>query len=152
MSSPYHPLLVVSENGSIDEMKDLIMKILQEFMTKCGNGLDDTPEKIHVPQYKTRHMAVVTHGHGVLERYLESMRIEEDELFNYSLQLCHWYLHLVELSDTAKEGDLHRLPISCKCNIPFFSSHSKLSKCFIENIDFVLQCEHLLSPLQRTRV
>lgn len=34
-------------------------------------------------------------------------KLHDDEVFNYSMQHCHWYLHILELHDTAKEGDLN---------------------------------------------
>lgn len=80
---------------------------------------------------------------------------KSDELFNYSRQLCHWYMHLVEMNDTAKEGDLNRAILNCQYSLPFFFSHSTLSKYLpnlVENIDYILKCEHLLSPLRRIRV
>ncbi len=54
--------------------------------------------------------------------------------------------------DTAKEGDIDRLLVNCKHNLPFFFSHSKLSKYFIENIDYLLKTQHLLSPRLSLRV
>lgn len=39
-----------------------------------------------------------------------------------------------------------------KYNMLFFYSHSKLSKYFIENLDFILKVEHLLSPAMRLRI
>jgi hypothetical protein len=47
---------------------------------------------------------------------------------------------------------MDRLHVNCKYNAPFFFAHSKLSKYFVEHIDFVLKCEHLLSPQARVRV
>lgn len=96
--------------------------------------------------------AFIVDGKLAIKQILEPISTEPDELYNYSLQLCHWYLQLLEVSDTTKEGDMNRLILNCKYNLPFFYSHSKLSKYLVENIDFVLKCEYLLSPLQRTRV
>ena len=75
-----------------------------------------------------------------------------DQLYNYCTNYCHWYLQMLEMDDTAKHGDITRLIPNCMSAIPFFFSHSRLSKYFVENIDFVLKCEKLLSPLQRMRV
>lgn len=68
------------------------------------------------------------------------------------MQLCHWYLHILELHDSAKEGYLNRTLLNCKNSIPFFYSHSRLSKYLVENVDYLLKTEKLLSPLQRIRV
>ena len=75
-----------------------------------------------------------------------------DELYNYCSNLCHWYLQVLEMDDTAKAGDITRVIPNCLNAIPLFFSHSRLSKYFVENIDYVLKCEFLLSPLQRMRV
>ena len=75
-----------------------------------------------------------------------------DGLYNYCCNLCHWYLQVLEMDDTAKAGDLTRVIPNCMNAIPLFFSHSRLSKYFVENIDYVLKCEFLLSPLQRLRV
>jgi hypothetical protein len=56
------------------------------------------------------------------------------------------------MHDTATEGDLYRAVLNSKYVVPFFYSHSKLSKYLVENIDYVLKCEYLSSPLQRIRV
>lgn len=76
----------------------------------------------------------------------------DDKLYNYCNNLCHWYMQLLEMDDTAKDGDVTRVLSNCMNAIPFFFSHSRLSKYFVENIDYILKCEHLLSPLQRMRV
>ncbi|KAK3093110.1 hypothetical protein FSP39_011171 [Pinctada imbricata] len=76
---------------------------------------------------------------------------DHDELFNYSCQLCQWGIHFLALDDTAKEGDIMRIqPNLLKC-IPFFYSHSKLSKYLVECVDFILKCESS-SPLTRIRI
>ena len=75
-----------------------------------------------------------------------------DRLQNYCSNVCHWALHLMSLNDTAKEGDLERLIPNIMYMIPFFFSHSPLSKYMIENIQFIAQTEFLLSPLQKLRV
>ena len=57
------------------------------------------------------------------------------------------------MNDTAKEGDLNRAILNCQYSLPFFFSHSTLSsKYLVENIDYILKCKHLLSPLQKIRV
>lgn len=75
-----------------------------------------------------------------------------DDMRAYSSRLCHWVLHLLELDDTAHEGDMQRLIANCKYNLMFLFSHSKLSKYFVENLDFLLKVEQLLSPSQQMRV
>lgn len=75
-----------------------------------------------------------------------------DDLMSYSTNYLHWFLQLMELDDTAKEGDHQRLIVNAKFNLFFFYSHSTLSKYFVENLDFLLKVEHLLSPAMRRRV
>ncbi|KAL4220321.1 Serine palmitoyltransferase 2 [Mactra antiquata] len=63
-----------------------------------------------------------------------------------------WYFVLLQIKDTIKEGDINRLNIVLKHMIPFFYSHSELSKYFIECIDFILKTEHTLSPYMALKV
>lgn len=56
------------------------------------------------------------------------------------------------MNDTAKEGDLNRGILNCQYSLPFFFSHSALSKYLVENIDYILKCDRMPSPLQRIRV
>lgn len=72
----------------------------------------------------------------------------KDELYCYCCNLAHWALQLMSMNDTAKEGDITRLQLNCKAVIPFFFSHSTRSKYLVENVDFLLKTQHLLSPLQ----
>ena len=72
--------------------------------------------------------------------------------FNYCMQICHWFLYLVQMDDTAKEGDLHRTVLNCQYSLPFFYSLSNLSKYMVENINNIVQCKYLSSPLQRIRI
>ncbi len=101
-------------------------------------------------------VGVTSAGHKLVIPVQESPKTSpkppEDRVFNYCCNLSHWALHLMELEDTAKEGDLDRQIINCKYNIPFFFSHSKLSKYFVENIDYVLKAQYILSPQMRLRV
>lgn len=56
------------------------------------------------------------------------------------------------MNDTAKEGDLNRGILNCQYSLPFFFSHSALSKYSVENIAYILKCDRTPSPLQRIRV
>ena len=75
-----------------------------------------------------------------------------DDLNNYTRNLCHWTLQLMELHDTAKEGDPDRLHLNCKSNMPLFFSHSKLTKYFVENLDFLMKTTVLNSPQVQSRI
>ena len=81
-----------------------------------------------------------------------SITSTSDAVYNYCTNMCHWYLQVLEMDDTAKAGDITRVVPNCMNAIPLFFSHSRLSKYFVENIDYILKCEFLLSPLQRLRV
>ena len=41
-------------------------------------------------------------NHWILTAFLETP--ESGEVFNFTMQLCHWFLHIIELHDIAKEG------------------------------------------------
>lgn len=117
-SKPAHPLLTELEDDNLseEEKRDIIYNIIADFIRKYGYGMVDTPDRFNVvnPQYIQKVQAVILDGKLATEQYLEPILSEPDELYNYSLQLCHWYLQLLELSDTAKEGDMNRLILNCK--------------------------------------
>ena len=85
----------------------------------------------------------------VLKRKLP---LETDQIMSHACNLCMWALHMMHLNDLAKEGDLDRAVLGSKLSIPFFYSHSKLSKYFVENIDFLLKTQHISSPQMRLRL
>ncbi|KAL4236166.1 hypothetical protein ACF0H5_004552 [Mactra antiquata] len=76
----------------------------------------------------------------------------EDNVYNYSSNLCHWYVHLMNMEDVVREGDVLRLIPTLKYSLLFFFSHSRLSKYFVECLDFILKTEYILSPMQKMRV
>ncbi|XP_071139042.1 uncharacterized protein, partial [Mytilus edulis] len=111
-SKQTHPLLTELEddNFSEDQKRDMFYNVIADFMKMYGYGMVDTPDKFIVnAQYVQKLRAVIVDGKLAIEQFLEPILVEPDELYNYSLQLCHWYLQLAELSDTAKEGDMNRL-------------------------------------------
>ncbi|XP_048250775.1 uncharacterized protein LOC124126864 [Haliotis rufescens] len=80
----------------------------------------------------------------------EKSQFEPGEVYSYCQQLSHWAL--MELDDTAKEGDSNRLIHNAKMNIPFLFAHSSQSKYFVENIDFLIKVCYLLSPMMKELV
>ncbi|KAJ8299422.1 hypothetical protein KUTeg_023482 [Tegillarca granosa] len=76
----------------------------------------------------------------------------EDELYNYCCNLCTWGLHLMQLDDMAKEGDITRIIPNLKLCLPFLYSHSNRSKYLEQAIDYICQTQYLLSPLNKIRV
>lgn len=141
-----------------DQQKSFLLDIIQKFMKYFGYGLLETPHLIpRRNEYQERvekRSTILVNGQQFIIQTSEEKTCykEEDEVYNYCMLLCHWYLHVIEMHDTAKEGDIHRAVLNCKYAIPFFYSHSKLSKYLVENVNYVLQTEHLLSPLQSLRV
>lgn len=75
-----------------------------------------------------------------------------DTVYNYACNVCHWVLQLMMMEDIVQEGDVVRLVPSMMYTLQFFFSHSRLSKYFVECLDFILKSEFLLSPMQRMRV
>ena len=78
-------------------------------------------------------------------------RPEEDEIFNYANTLCQWTLQLMQMNDTAREGDITRIMPNLMSNVPFFYSHSALSKYFVECIDYLLKVKEA-SPQMKIRI
>lgn len=155
---PTHPLLEEMDENSDEEKQTILNTILMQFMTVYGYGSIDNPSEIDYaskPTQTVQNFKFILEGsHIFVQPFVETIEntSPDDELYNYSMQLCHWFLHILELNDTAKEGDLNRAVLNSKYSIPFFYSHSRLSKYLVENVDYVLKTEYLLSPLQRTRV
>ncbi|VDI79977.1 Hypothetical predicted protein, partial [Mytilus galloprovincialis] len=76
----------------------------------------------------------------------------DDFIYNYYCNLITWGLQIINMSDTAKEGDTERLILNMKENAEFFYSNSTMSKYFTECVNTILQVNFLLSPHTRTRV
>ncbi|XP_056009759.1 uncharacterized protein LOC125652729 [Ostrea edulis] len=150
-SKPEIDLLTCTEEKTDDEIKEQLFGLIGDFIEHYGYCKVDTehckPRDLLGDQY---YKLCNLDSEIVLVPFTTEK--EDDVLFNYSLQLCHWYLHLLEMNDTAKEGDLNRVILNCQYSLPFFFSHSALSKYMVENIDYILKCQHFLSPLQRIRV
>ncbi|KAL5017472.1 hypothetical protein ScPMuIL_007061 [Solemya velum] len=92
-SKPTHPLLteVEGDNLSEEEKKDIIYNIIADFVRKYGYGMVDTPDGFSIvkPQYSQQSQPVILDGKLTMETYMEPIMSEPDELYNYSLQLCH---------------------------------------------------------------
>ena len=78
--------------------------------------------------------------------------LKQDSVENYSKQLCQWILLLLSFKDAIKMGDLTRTNIHLKMLIPFFYSHSKLSKYYEDCLDYILKTEILLTSRLAMRV
>ncbi|XP_076090697.1 uncharacterized protein LOC143062794 [Mytilus galloprovincialis] len=77
---------------------------------------------------------------------------EGDDLYNYVNQFMQWYLMILSFKDTISEGDIYRNNINLKFCIPFFFSHSNLSKYMTECIDYILKTEIMLSEKMALKV
>lgn len=80
------------------------------------------------------------------------MQSPSDDLNNYVRNFIQWYYVVLNFKDTIKEGDIYRTNVILKMMIPFFYSHSALSKYFVECIDYILKTEVMLSPRLSMRV
>lgn len=80
------------------------------------------------------------------------MQSPSDDLNNYVRNFVQWYYVVLNFKDTIKEGDIYRTNVILKMMIPFFYSHSALSKYFVECIDYILKTEVMLSPRLSMRV
>lgn len=79
-------------------------------------------------------------------------KLPGDELQNYVLNFLQWYFVIIMMKDAIREGDTNRICMLLKHMIPFFYSHSELSKYMAECIDYILKVEHTLSPKLAVRV
>lgn len=70
----------------------------------------------------------------------------KDDLHNYVFQFMQWYFVVIQMKDSIKEGDIYRTNIVLKSMIPFFYSHSYLSKYLTACVDFILKTEIILPP------
>jgi hypothetical protein len=95
--------------------------------------------------------AILPTGQTVLLPAVLPGPLPSDEVYNYFMNLCHWGVHLMQMNDTAKEGDLNRLIVNIKYCMPFFFSHGRLSKYFVECPDYLMKVCQTLSPKQRLR-
>lgn len=149
-SSPIHDLLADIVEKTEEEQKQLLLNTLAQFIEyygycKCDKGV--LPQDLQaVEQYQ---LQIADQTLMLVPQLVER---KDDRLYNYCMQLCHWYMHIAEMNDTAKEGDLNRAVLNSQYCLPFFYSHSALSKYLVENIDYILKSEVLSSPLQRIRI
>ena len=89
-------------------------------------------------------------GHLVVQE--REIPVQPDFVMSHATNLCMWALHHMHLNDMAKEGDFNRAVLASKLNIPFFFSHSPLSKYYVENIDFLLKTQQISSPQMKYRL
>ena len=135
--------------------------MLENFVRFYGYAQFDLQEKAPPPaeasalqaagQRRVYVQAQLPNGQIVLLPATMAGELPQDHVYNYSMNVCHWGLHLMQMNDTAKEGDLNRTIVNLKYCIPFFFSHSRLSKYFVECLDYLRKVCYTLSPQQRLR-
>ncbi|KAH3809432.1 hypothetical protein DPMN_137801 [Dreissena polymorpha] len=92
---------------------------------------------------------VQNHSHVnivVGETPLQLSLVKEDQLQNYILNFLQYYFVMLNLKDSIREGDIFRLSNNLKMTMPFFFSHSNMSKYFVECIDYILKTEIVMPP------
>ena len=151
------------ESGGKDIKHDYAKKILLSFLKLHGYGtlsLQEPPKPAVQPEtsvIRTTYQVLGRTTDGKIlvipvQQTVPAAPKAPDAMQNSCHNLCHWVLQLVMMDDTAKEGDVDRLLLNTKYNLPFFFSHSARSKYFVENMDFTMKAQHILSPSVRMRI
>ena len=133
----------------------LLLRVLHHY--QYGEfSLDGVPRCLTNPpaaqDHEVAHVVLGQTKDGHLVVSEKRVPVEPDHIMSHANNLCMWVMHHLHLNDMAKEGDFGRAILACKMNIPFFFSHSKLSKYFVENIDFLLKVKHISSPQMQMRL
>ena len=77
--------------------------------------------------------------------HIQTVTDDKDDLLDYVLQFLQWFFLVISMKDAIKEGDIERNNVHLKVCVPFFYSHSSLSKYMEECIDYILKTEVMLS-------
>jgi hypothetical protein len=105
-----------------------------------------------LPPWKVKEGCTLFLSHIGITVTVKEVLVKKDDLNSYVKNFMQWYFVIIQLKDTIHEGDIERTNIILKMMIPFFYSHSTLSKYFVECVDFILKTEHLLTPQLALRV
>ena len=160
-SSPARQHLDIPENVSMlsNERKaaladQILLGILRHYQYADFSLDHHVPFYINPPQNVVQLVQVIVgrtpEGHYLVAN--KQLPVATDHVMSHANQLCMWALHLMHLNDMANEGDFARTVLACKLNVPFFFSHSKLSKYFVECIDFILKTQCITSPQTQLRL
>ena len=128
------------------EVRKVLLKFLRHY-GYCSFSLESAPDT----ENEEEVVSIENPLGGTTEVVLIKPSVD-DAVLNYSTNLCHWGLHLLNMNDTTKEGDIDRVVNNSKHMVPFFYSHSNYSHYLTENINFVLQVCNTLSPRDSLRV
>lgn len=133
---------------------EIILKILEHYeYTKFDLG-NPTVSKINPPEkegMKIKYAVVGETECGDVVMQPKGTNLE-DEVMSYSSNLTQWTIQLMLMNEIAHAADIEKHLVATKMNIPFFYSHSTLSKYFIECVDYVIKTSHSCSPQVAMRI
>lgn len=107
-------------------------------------SINDRQTIIHVPVPRLKEGCTLS-VNGITI-FIQEENKGLDDLYNYVHNFLQWYFVILQSQDAIHEGDVTRTNIILKHMIPFFFSHSVLSKYFTECIDYILTTEFILPP------
>ncbi|XP_069125349.1 uncharacterized protein [Argopecten irradians] len=124
---------------------------------KVKVAIGDTSVVLEIPKDTVQKgcsvkLSGIEHHLKIKEQPSQSLNSTADELQDYVVNFLQWYFIIIQLQDAIHEGDVVRTNVLLKQMIPFFYSHSCLSKYFVECIDFILKTEFVLPPHYAMRV
>ncbi|KAK3083965.1 hypothetical protein FSP39_006061 [Pinctada imbricata] len=131
--------------------KELIGQQMEEVLEKHPGIIPSNIKEATLETKKKIMASIMDKFEDKFQNSTQQQNSTDDFLYNYTSQLCQWGLHYLAMDDTAKEGDITRIIPNLKRCIPFFFSHSKLSKYLVECINYIVQYEHS-SPMTKLRI
>ncbi|KAK3108378.1 hypothetical protein FSP39_006644, partial [Pinctada imbricata] len=152
--------LLLGVNGKVKSNyqahADFLVLVFKELMATFAKEVIDTypeliPGNIKQTSCETKREVAECILSKILDKMNKAHDESDDQVMNYSCQLLQWGVHFLSFEDTAREGDITRIIPNLKKAIPFFISHSKLSKYLVECVNYILQYE-FASPLNKMRI
>ena len=145
------------ENLPLDQQQEiannLLLGMLRHYQYLQFNLDGHVESNINPPRELVRDVYVLSRRQdGALIARPSKWAPPPDAVMSYGSQVCAWSLQLMNLNDMAKEGDINRIGLSVKANMPFFFSHSNLSKYYVECLDIILKTQHMNSPQMQMRL